>query len=122
QAGGVPVNLVYRRVLTSELLARRDEGRALVDAYVAGAVCVVNTFRAKLLHKKMSLALLSDDRYAPLYTAGQRAAIARHVPWTRKVREGHTTYAGGVIDLADFVMANRARLVLKPNDEYGGKG
>ena len=123
QAGGVPVNLVYRRVLTSELLARRDEGRALVDAYVAGAVCVVNTFRAKLLHKKMSLALLSDDRYAPLYTAGQRAAIARHVPWTRKVRQGTTTHGSQRIeDLAAYIAEHRVDLVLKPNDEYGGKG
>ena len=123
QAGGVPVNLVYRRVLTSELLARRDEGRALVEAYVAGAVCVVNTFRAKLLHKKMSLALLSDDRYAPLYTAGQRAAIARHVPWTRKVRQGTTTRGSERIeDLAAYIAEHRADLVLKPNDEYGGKG
>jgi uncharacterized circularly permuted ATP-grasp superfamily protein len=122
-ACGVSVNLVYRRVLTSELLARRDEGRALLEAYAAGSVCVVNSFRAKLLHKKMSLALLSDDRYAPLYTPRQRQAIARHVPWTRKVRQGATTRAGVRIpDLAAYVAGHREELVLKPNDEYGGKG
>src|SRR5207245_6148459 len=91
-AGGKPVNLVYRRVLTSELLARGDETRALRQAYLEGAVCVVNSFRAKLLHKKMSLALLSDDRYAGLYTAEQRRAIARHLRWTRKGRQGATTW------------------------------
>src|SRR5207253_202465 len=121
-AQGAAVNLVYRRVLTSELLDRGDETRALREAYVAGAACVVNSFRAKLLHKKMSLALLSDDRYARLYTPAQRRAIAKHVPWTRKVREGHTTYGEKVIDLTEFVIRNRERLVLKPNDEYGGKG
>ena len=51
-AQGAAVNLVYRRVLTSELLARGDGTRALREAYMAGAVCVVNSFRAKLLHKK----------------------------------------------------------------------
>src|SRR5205823_3143137 len=86
---------------------------AMLRAHLDGAVTVVNSFRAKLLHKKMSLALLSDDRYARLYTAPQRATIAKHVPWTRKVREGHTTYGGKVVDLADFVIANRDRLVLK---------
>lgn len=122
-ADGIAVNLVYRRVLTSELLARPDEGRALVQAYEAGAVCVVNTFRAKLLHKKMSLALLSDDRYAQLYTGGQRTAIARHVPWTRKVRHGSATRNGRSIpDLAAYIAEHRQELVLKPNDEYGGKG
>ena len=111
-ANGTAVNLVYRRVLTSELLAKGTETRALREAYLAGAVCVVNTFRAKLLHKKMSLALLSDDRYAALYTPAQRRAIARHVPWTRKARP----------ELADEIASRREALVLKPNDEYGGKG
>jgi Circularly permuted ATP-grasp type 2 len=106
------VNLIYRRVLTSELLSRGDDTRALREAYMAGAVCVVNSFRAKLLHKKMSLALLSDPRYARLYTPTQRAAIRRHVPWTRKVRP----------ELAEDIARRRDKLVLKPNDEYGGKG
>ena len=84
---------------------------------------MVNTFRAKLLHKKMTLALLSDERYRPLYTPDQRAAIDRHVPWTRRVRDGSATRGGRRLrDLAAFVAKNRARLVLKPNDEYGGKG
>jgi uncharacterized circularly permuted ATP-grasp superfamily protein len=111
-AEGKPVNLIYRRVLTSELLARGDETRALRDAYVAGDACVVNSFRAKLLHKKMSLALLSDDRYARLYTPAQRAAIRRHIPWTRRVRP----------ELVEDIARRRETLVLKPNDEYGGKG
>jgi hypothetical protein len=120
---GQPVNLVYRRVLTSELLARGQEARALADAYLGGAACVVNSFRAKLLHKKMSFALLSDDRYARLYDPHQRAAIERHVPWTRKLAEGPSSRDGRSIDdLLEHVARNRADLVLKPNDEYGGKG
>jgi uncharacterized circularly permuted ATP-grasp superfamily protein len=111
-AQGIPVNLVYRRVLTSELLARGEDTQALRNAYLAGAACVVNSFRAKLLHKKMSLALLSDERYQRLYTPAQRAAIRRHIPWTRRVRP----------ELAEDIARRRATLVLKPNDEYGGKG
>ncbi|HEV2249267.1 MAG TPA: hypothetical protein VGT60_02035 [Candidatus Limnocylindria bacterium] len=122
RANGTKIDVVYRRVLTSELLARPEVARALVQAYLDGAVTVVNSFRAKLLHKKMSLALLSDDRYATLYTAGQRKAIAAHIPWTRKMREGHTTYRGRTVDLVDHVSRWKDRFVLKPNDEYGGKG
>lgn len=120
---GTPINLVYRRVLGSELLATDGAWEALCSAYLEGKVCVVNSFRAKLLHKKMSLALLSDERYAHLYTKSQLAAIQRHVPWTRKVRSGPSTRSGRDIpDLVDFVVANRQTMVLKPNDEYGGKG
>jgi uncharacterized circularly permuted ATP-grasp superfamily protein len=111
-AQGTAVNIVYRRVLTSELLAHGEDTVALRDAYVAGAAVVVNSFRAKLLHKKMSLALLSDTRYERIYNANQRAAIARHIPWTRRVRT----------EIAEDIARRRNRLVLKPNDEYGGKG
>jgi hypothetical protein len=122
-AEGQPVNLIYRRVLTSELLERGEQGEALKEAYLAGAVCVLNTFRAKLLHKKMSLALLSDDRYAYLYTATQRRAIDRHIPWTRKMRAGPTRRNSARIeDLPQYVASHPEGLVLKPNDEYGGKG
>jgi hypothetical protein len=122
-AAGQAVNLVYRRVLTSELLAKGPETNALSTAYLDGTVCVVNTFRAKLLHKKMSLALLSDERYRSLYSASQRAAIDRHVPWTRSVRHGASRRRGKPIaDLAEYVAGHRTELVMKPNDEYGGKG
>jgi uncharacterized circularly permuted ATP-grasp superfamily protein len=38
------------------------------------------------------------------------------------VREGKTTRAGKSIELTAFIRENRDSLVMKPNDEYGGKG
>src|ERR1700687_1845776 len=122
RANGTRIDVVYRRVLTSELLGKPEVAKPLVQAYLDGAVTVVNSFRAKLLHKKMSLALLSDDRYARLYTPEQRKAIATHIPWTRKMREGHTTYRGRTVDLVDHVSRWKDRLGLKPKDEGGGEG
>jgi uncharacterized circularly permuted ATP-grasp superfamily protein len=120
---GTVISVVYRRVLTSELLATSGGSDPLCQAYLDGTVVVINTFRAKLLHKKMSFALLSDDRYASLFTASQLAAIDRHIPWTRRLREGRSTRRGEeVTDLVAHVIEHRDKLVLKPNDEYGGKG
>lgn len=123
--GEMPVTIVFKRVLTSEFLTRYGEealSHPLVQAYAAGACVIVNSFRAKLLHKKSLFALLSDERFHDPLSADQRAAVAAHVPWTRVVRPGTTTYQGEKIDLLSFARANRERLLLKPNDEYGGKG
>jgi uncharacterized circularly permuted ATP-grasp superfamily protein len=120
-----PIDLVYKRVLTSEFLMRYGDdalAHPLVRAYADGKLCLVNSFRAKLLHKKAIFALLTDDKLQEEFSADERSAIARHVPWTRMVREGPATYAGETIDLLAFARANQARLLLKPNDEYGGKG
>jgi uncharacterized circularly permuted ATP-grasp superfamily protein len=124
-SGRVAVDVVYKRVLTSEFVMHYGDTvfeHPLVQAYAAGKVCMVNSFRAKLLHKKSLFALLTDDTLQSEFSPDERAAIARHVPWTRLVREGESSYGGGRIDLLDFARKNRDRLLLKPNDEYGGKG
>ncbi len=122
-AGGRSIDLVYRRVLINDLVARPEETKALVDAYRARAVCVANTLRCKIPHKKAFFAVLTDERYHPLFTVEERAMIAAHVPWTRLLRDGPTTAPGGVsIDLVDYVRRLRDDFVIKPNDEYGGAG
>jgi hypothetical protein len=66
--------------------------------------------------------VLTDDELQPLFTPEERGAIAAHVPWTRRVRAGHTLRRGERVDLPEFIRAHRTGLVMKPNDEYGGKG
>jgi hypothetical protein len=121
-AGGTAVDLIYKRVLVSELVERGGLDHPIVRAVVDGAVCMVNSFRCKVLHKKASLAVLSDERNAALFDADEQAAVETHVPWTRVVEERTTVYGGEVVDLVPFVAAHREHLVLKPNDEYGGAG
>ena len=57
-----------------------------------------------------------------MFTTEEQTAITKHIPWTRVCRAGKTTYNGQSIDLLDFARTYRERLLLKPNDEYGGKG
>lgn len=116
------IDIVYKRLLVNEYLPIMDEHPALLDAYRAGAVCMVNSFRSKVIHKKALFAVLTDARYARLFSSEEREAIAAHVPWTRQVRAGKSDYYGKEIDLLKFINERRDRLVLKPNDDYGGHG
>jgi uncharacterized circularly permuted ATP-grasp superfamily protein len=119
---GQRVTLIYKRVLIDELVNRAGLDSPVVRAVRDGAVCMVNPFRCKVLHKKASLAVVSDERQSHLLADDERAAVAAHVPWTRVVVERHTQHDGADIDLVPWAATNRERLVLKPNDEYGGKG
>jgi hypothetical protein len=121
-ANGLPVNLIYKRVLLSELVERGGLDHPVLQAVRDGTACMVNPHRCKLLHKKTSLAVLSDERNEALFSAEERQAIAAHIPWTRRVEERYTTYQGQDVDLLPFVLAHRDQLVLKANDDYGGKG
>jgi uncharacterized circularly permuted ATP-grasp superfamily protein len=121
-AAGTPIDLIYKRVLIHELVGRGGLDHPIVRAVRSGAVCMVNPFRCKVLHKKASLAVLSDERNAGLFNGPQREAIAEHVPWTRIVEERKTTFREKPIDLLPWIADNQQRLVLKPNDDYGGAG
>jgi len=121
-ANGKKIDLVYRRVLMNDIVARPAECRALVDAYEAGAVCVANHFRCKIPHVKAYFAVLTDERNASLFSFDERLLIRKHVPWTRVAADVPTGHYGEHIELLSFMRRNREKLVLKPSDEYGGSG
>lgn len=120
--GDFIVDLVYKRLLVSELIAKFGLKHPLIDAVRDRAVCMANGFGVQLLCKKIMFALLSDPTCIQELQADIVRAISRHIPWTRKVRESKTTYKGQNVDLVPFVEQNKERLVLKPSGEYGGKG
>jgi hypothetical protein len=121
-AHGKRIDLLYRRVLINDIVARSKECEALVKAYAANAVCVANTFRCKIPHVKAFFAVLTDERNASLFSSDERALIHQHVPWTRVVSDVRTAHYGRPVELLPFIRKDRENLVMKPSDEYGGTG
>ncbi|MCR5661402.1 MAG: hypothetical protein K6G50_04655 [bacterium] len=121
-SGDMPIDILYRRVLTNEYIEKFDEEQAMFEAFRDGKVCMANSFRSKLLHKKAIFALMSDPEYHKYFTPQTVEAVKLFVPWTRVFAEGKTTDPQGEpCDLAEFALANRESLVIKPNDSYGGR-
>ena len=122
-AHGEPIDLVYRRALVNDIVARPDDTRVLVAAYRDGLACMANTLRCKIPHKKSFFAVLTDERHVARLTTEEQAVVRAHVPWTRVVAERRTRASSGEdIDLVAFARTNRERLVLKPTDDFGGHG
>ncbi|MBM3266749.1 MAG: hypothetical protein FJZ01_03785 [Candidatus Sericytochromatia bacterium] len=120
---GFEIQLIYKRVLTNEFLEKLAECQAMLQAVKDRAVCMINPFRGKYLHKKAVFALLTAEELQDLFSAEEQEAIRKHIPWTRRLEPGSTVFHGeDVRDLLAWTKANREQLVLKPNDEYGGKG
>ena len=117
--GRFEIDLVYRRLGVQEFLLRFDLTHPLVRAYRDHSVCVVNSFRAELAHKKAMFGLLTDETVTEGFPASERKAIRDHVPWTRLVSATKTTYGEQSVDLPEFLVQNRERFALKPNDDYG---
>jgi hypothetical protein len=121
-ANGKKIDLVYRRVLINDIVARPAECKPLVDAVAANSACMANHFRCKIPHVKAFFAVLTDERNHALFSFDERELIRNHVPWTRVVADTRTSHQGVPVELLDFIRRQRQNLVLKPSDEYGGSG
>jgi hypothetical protein len=119
---GKKVELLYRRVLMNDIVAKPKECQAIVDAYASGKVCVANNFRCKIPHVKAFFAVLTDEKNAHYFSSEEREMVQRHVPWTRVVSDVKTEHEGEPIELLEYIRKNQKHLVMKPSDEYGGKG
>jgi hypothetical protein len=121
-AKGKTIDLLYRRVLINDIVARPAECQAMVRAYEGGVVCVANNFRCKIPHVKAFFAVLTDEKNARYFSSEERTLIQRHVPWTRVVRDVKTELHGEPIELLAYIRKHQKNLVMKPSDEYGGTG
>ncbi|HVY60305.1 MAG TPA: hypothetical protein VHF22_01575, partial [Planctomycetota bacterium] len=124
---GEPVDLVYRRVVSTEYFSAPPPHLArpgtawdpyaadLTRAYLADRVCVVGSFRSDVAFDKRFMALLTTPEHQDALglAPGARELFARVFPWTRILR------AGPVLEEA---RRGRERLVLKPAGLYEGRG
>lgn len=122
-AAGRPVDFIYKRVLATELVERFGLHHPIIEAVRTNAACMANPFNCKLLHKKASFAVVSDERNAHHFTADEVEVIRQHIPWTRILEERKSIGPDGQsVDLVPWAALNKEQLVFKPNEEYGGTG
>src|SRR5438034_540754 len=103
------IDLVYRRVLINDIVAKPAECSALVKAYSANAVCMANNFRCKIPHVKAFFAVLTDEQNGALFSHGERELIRNHIPWTRVVADVGTAHYGQHVDLLALIRNQRWR-------------
>jgi len=122
---GRPVDVVYRVFLIKDLL--RPEAGELADpvlrAAERGEVKLFAPIDAELYGSKGALALLSDEANRHLFSDAELASLDRILPWTRMVRPGPVTVGGRrQVGMAEYAIAEREHLVLKPTALHSGAG
>jgi hypothetical protein len=119
RAGDFEIDVVIRRLLTQELLARSDLSHPLLLAYRDHAVCVINNFRSEMAQRRDLFELVTDEQVTAQLPFADRALIRQFVPWTRVVAQKKTRYKDREVDLPEFIRREREHLLLRPN-EHGG--
>jgi hypothetical protein len=117
RVGDFEIDVVFRRFLTRELLARFDLSHPLLRAYEAGAVCVVNGFRSEMARRRAIFELLTDEAVLVKLSAADQTLVRSYIPWTRFVSARKTRYKEEEVDLLPFIRRGRQRFVLRPNED-----
>jgi uncharacterized circularly permuted ATP-grasp superfamily protein len=120
-AGDREVHLVYRRVITGEIIARRNEAEPFLEAIREGLVCCCNSFRSFIVGNKKILSVITDPRFISVFSPEEQELIRKTVPWTRVLADRKEKYRNREVNLKTFIPENRESLVLKPSNKYGGK-
>ncbi len=114
------IDLVYRDYALADFVDPEYEGDSAVPKLLFKRNQMVSSLAGDFDHKS-TFELLTDARFANLFTPGERQLLRRHVLWTRSLTARKTTDPlGDEVDLPKFVRENRDILVLKPNRSYGG--
>jgi len=110
-----------KRIHTLVEMSHGNVPSEIMEVFKAGNVLLYDGPIGSLLSNKLNLALLSENEGSDVFTPGEREIIEKYIPWTRKIVLGHTTFAGKQIELEDFLISNREKLVIKPADGLGGE-
>ena len=113
-ADGHRIDAVYRRAVTSDILAHRDEVQAFLQAARDRRVCLIGDFCTQVVHDKVLFRILHDPYTAAFLPEEDNAFIADHVPYTAML-------TGEMAERED-VRENREKWIIKPRDSYGAHG
>ena len=111
---GHAVDAVYRRAVTSDILAHREEVMPFLQAVRDRSVCLIGDFCTQVVHDKVLFRILHDPRTSAFLSEEDRAFISDHVPFTAMLTR----------ETADWedVRKDKDRWIIKPRDSYGAHG
>lgn len=108
------IDLIYRRLVTNELIERSDEIKDFISAILDKAVCLVGPIKSQIMHNKIIFKILHDDDTQKLFNSEEVQFIKDHIPYTRLF--------SGSYDCFQEVYVNKDKYIIKPYDLYGSKG
>lgn len=108
------IDLIYRRIVTRELIERSEEIQDLINAYRDKAVCVIGPVKSQIMHNKIIFKILHDEDTQELFTDEEKKYIKAHIPYTKELSGNKIIY--------EEALNNKDKYIIKPVDLYASKG
>lgn len=109
---GERVDIIYRRAVTVDIMNDLDSCRDFVEAYKAGAVCVMGGIKTQIIHHKALFYILRDEKTRRILTDRENELIEKHIPYTSKLKNADI----------ERIKRDKNSYIIKPSDSYASKG
>jgi len=111
---GRSIDIIYRRAVTSDIVANIDEVRPFITAVRDNNVCIVGGFRTQIIHNKASFIVLHSAETNAFLSEEEKAFVRRHVPITKVLSESSANQ--------ENIFNTKDNWIIKPFDLYASKG
>ncbi|MCM1992571.1 hypothetical protein [Oceanirhabdus seepicola] len=112
--GDTKIDIVYRRLVTREIIDRSDEIQDFIKGCLSGKVCVIGPIKSQIIHNKRIFKILHDEETKDFLTEKEVKFIEEHIPLTKY-------FEGEEWDIEEQIV-NKDELILKPCDLYASRG
>lgn len=108
------IDLVYRRVVMSDLVRRKDDSNAFIEAYLNDAAVYVGSFRSQVVHNKVFFSVAHMDETKEFLTDEENEFVKKHIPFTARF-EGDEAFFNEIVRKKD-------KYIFKPTDLNAARG
>lgn len=112
-AEGLPVDAIWRRSVTNDVIDYWDESQGLIEAVRNEGVALIGSFQGHLVHDKQIFEALYHPKTQAFLTDEENAFVAAHVPQTRFLDSSEVNL--------DDIRTTKDHWIIKPTDAYGAQ-
>ena len=108
------IDLVYRRIVTFELIENINEIPDFVEAYKNKAFCCIGSIKSQIIHNKIIFKILHDEDTLEFLSEEEREYVKKHIPYTGEFNGDESVY--------EEVLNNKEKYIMKPLDLNASRG
>lgn len=112
--GDYRIDLVYRRIVTFELIDKAEEIPDFIQAYKDRSFCCIGSIRSQVIHNKIFFKILHDEDTLEGLSQEEREFVKKHIPHTGIFGEDEKTF--------QKVLNNKDKYIMKPMDLNASQG
>src|SRR5699024_10270650 len=80
------IDLVYRRIVTVELMERYDEIKPFIDAYYDNDFMMIGSFRSQIMHYKLTYKIFRLEDTRSILSDKENEFLDKHIPYTEEFK------------------------------------